>query len=221
MLPGSKAVLWDLDGVLIDSGRLHYITWQKILEEAGFPFTEEDFKATFGRNNHGVLTHVLGHPPTEEFLADTAERKEALFREILPGKLTVLPGVLHWLAWFRDQGFKQAVASSAPPQNIEVMIDDVGIRPYFDYLAAGGYLASKPDPAVFLLAARELGVEPANCLVIEDSHAGVEGAKRGGMKCIAVETTHSARSLDGADAIVHRLTDLTPEIIDGLFSKIR
>jgi HAD superfamily hydrolase (TIGR01509 family) len=218
MQGSSRAVLWDLDGVLIDSGTLHFKTWEQTLNKAGYAFTRDDFHATFGRNNRGVLTHILGQPPEEDFLQRMGDEKEALFRKILPGQLVLLPGVREWLAWFQAHGFKQAVASSAPMENVEVMVDEVGIRDYFDYLAAGGSLPSKPDPAVFLLAAEKCNVDPANCLVIEDSPAGIEGARRGGMKCIAVETTHPADSLLGAGLILHDLTDLTPTAVEGLFA---
>jgi HAD superfamily hydrolase (TIGR01509 family) len=217
MQRSNRAVLWDLDGVLIDSCYLHFKAWEKILHETGYPFTEEDFKATFGRNNRGVLTHLLGKPPAEDFLQEIADKKENLFREMMPGNLQALPGVIHWLTWFQEQGFKQAIASSAPPENLEAMVDEIDIRKYFDYLAAGTTLPSKPDPAIFLLAAEKCGVEPANCLVIEDSPPGIEGARSGGMKCIAVETTHPASSLGRANLIVHRLTDLSPEAVESLF----
>jgi HAD superfamily hydrolase (TIGR01509 family) len=217
MQGSNKAILWDLDGVLIDSEHLHFITWEKTLHDAGFSFTYADFKATFGRNNLGVLTYLLGQPPSAEFLDEMATRKESLFREKMVNNLELLPGVLHWLTWFQENGFKQAVASSAPPENVEAMVDEVKIRGFFNFLAAGGNLLSKPDPSVFLLAAEKCAANPENCLVIEDSPAGIEGAARGGMKCIAVETTHPSNSLQGADLILNRLTDLTPELIASIF----
>lgn len=216
MQGSNRAVLWDLDGVLIDSGELHYITWVEILRLAGYTFSAEDFKATFGQNNRSVLTHVLGRPPEEDFLARIGDEKETLYRHTMRGKLAVLPGVREWLTLFREKGFKQAVASSAPPVNVDAMVDEVGIREFFDALAGGGYLPSKPDPAIFLLAAEKVGVRPGDCLVIEDSPAGIEGALRAGMKCLAVETTHPADTLRAAHLILPDLTALTPAMVEGL-----
>ena len=115
-------------------------------------------------------------------------------------------------------GLKQAVASSAPQANIDALLDELGIREYFQAEAAGATLRGKPDPAVFLLAAELLGVEPANCLVIEDALAGVEAARRGGMKCVAVCTTNPAEKLEAADVVVNDLTSLTMEMLVTLFN---
>ena len=115
-----------------------------------------------------------------------ADQKELRFRQALPDQLSLLPGVLDWLQRFHSWGWKQAVASSAPPENVEALVDELDIRPYFDALVTPGDLPGKPDPAVFLLAAERLGVPADHSLVIEDSVPGIEAARRAGMHCIAV-----------------------------------
>lgn len=203
------AILWDMDGVLADSTRLHYLSWVNTFEKRGVEITYEMFTRTFGRNNRAVLTDILGRPPTEDELEEIAEEKEIWFREHIPGNIDLLPGVLDWLQRFQAWGLGQAVASSAPQENIELLVDTLAIRSYFGGLVSAAKLPGKPNPAVFLEAAKCLRTMPENCVVMEDAPAGVEGARRGGMKCIAVLTTQAASALQGADIIVHRLTDLT------------
>ena len=203
------AILWDMDGVLADSTRLHYLSWVKTFEKRGIEISYEMFTRTFGRNNRAVLTDFLGRPPGEEELEEIAEEKEVWFREHIPGNMDLLPGVMDWLQRFQAWNFKQAVASSAPQENIELQVDSLNIRPFFGGLVSAAKLPGKPDPAVFLEAARRLEIAPADCVVMEDAPAGVQGAKNGGMRCVAVLTTQTASALQGADLIVNRLTDLT------------
>jgi HAD superfamily hydrolase (TIGR01509 family) len=198
-----------MDGVLADSTRLHFLSWVNTFEKRGIEITYEMFTRTFGRNNRAVLTDILGRPPSEDELEEIAEEKEIWFRNHIPGNMELLPGVLDWLKRFQSWGFSQAVASSAPQENIEILVDTLDIRPFFGGLVSAANLPGKPDPAVFLEAARRLGAAPTRCVVMEDAPAGVEGAKRGGMKCIAVLTTQKADALQAANLIVNRLTDLT------------
>jgi HAD superfamily hydrolase (TIGR01509 family) len=201
-------VLWDLDGVLADSTALHYRSWKAILDPRGIAMDETAFKRVFGRNNRATLTDLIGHPPAEDLLKEISTKKEQWFRDHIPGNVGILPGVRDWLERFQSWGFAQAIASSAPSQNITAQVDTLGIRPFFQVLGSAADLPSKPDPAVFVDSARELGVPPARCLVIEDSPAGVEGAHRAGMKVVAVLTTQTAQVFKEADLIVNRLTDL-------------
>lgn len=204
-----QAVLWDMDGVIVDSYDGHYQAWQRTFNELGHHLTEDEFARTFGMNNRLILYTILNRKlPEEEFQA-ISDRKEEYFRSSIRGRAQVLPGVADWLECFKTQGIKQAVASSAPQANIDAMLDELGIRGYFQAEAAGAAIRGKPDPAVFLLAAELLNTPPQACLVIEDAIAGVEAARRGGMKCVAVLTTNSAEKLYAADVIVNDLTELT------------
>jgi HAD superfamily hydrolase (TIGR01509 family) len=212
-------ILWDLDGVLADSTQLHYQAWRETMQKRGLDLTFAMFTHTFGQNNRAALTYMLGRPPAEDELNEIADEKEIYFREHIAGKMELLPGVADWLKRFQGWGYRQAVASSAPPENIEVQIDCLQIRPYFDALVASGALPGKPNPAVFLKAAECIAMPPQRCLVIEDAPAGVAGAKSGGMRCLAVLTTHGRADLQEADLIVNRLTDLDEEQLRRLLGK--
>jgi beta-phosphoglucomutase len=214
--------MWDLDGVLVDTAELHFQTWAKALGEIGVPFDRPTFNRLFGRNNASTITAVLGYSPAPELLASLSERKESLFRQQISGQAQPLPGVRPWLERLQAAGVPQAVASSAPQANIDALIDELGLRLYFRVLVAGDDLPAKPDPAVFLTAARRLGVSPqdnALLVVIEDSLAGVEAARRAGMKCIAVATTHPASALKAADLVVERLDRLSPDMFELMIKK--
>jgi beta-phosphoglucomutase len=211
-----RAVLWDLDGVLADTGEFHFQSWMSTLPVYGIPFTPEMFQTIFGMNNKGILTTLLGHPPEDELLMEISERKEHNFRTAIRGKVDPLPGVKVWLERFKQMGFLQAVASSAPPENIDALVDELKIRAYFGALISGFDLPGKPDPAVFLKAARELQVPAERCLVIEDAVAGVRAAVSAGMKCVAVTTTNPADLLSDADIVVDHLKALKPEAIERL-----
>ncbi len=202
------AVLWDMDGVLVDTGEFHFVAWQETFEALGVPFSEEDFRKTFGMNNAGILERVFGRQPTTEEVAEISDKKESLFRDLAKEKAKLLPGVLTWLAQFQAWKLKQAITSSAPPENIEFLVAELKIKEYFNEIVSGFDLPGKPNPDVFLEAADILEIKPGNCLVIEDAIAGVEGAKRAGMKCIAVTTTNSASNLADADVVVDHLGKL-------------
>ena len=209
-------VLWDMDGVITDSGEAHYISWQKALTRHGLPFSREFFEKTFGMNNKGILSLLYDREATEEEVDTIAGLKEELFRQDVVGNLEPLPGVVDWLNRFDRAGARQAVASSAPQENIDAIIDGLNLRDMFHALVSGSSFSGKPDPATFLHAAERLGVEPAACLVIEDAVVGVEAARRGGMKCVAVCTTHPREELQDADIVVDRLGDLLPADLESL-----
>ncbi|MFQ5811942.1 MAG: HAD family hydrolase [Anaerolineae bacterium] len=214
-----RGVIWDMDGVLVDTGEFHFQAWSQALSEHGIPFTRESFRATFGMNNAGILTTLLGQTPAPELLAEISDRKEQLFRQAVRGHAQPLPGVLAWLERLRAAGLRQAIASSAPPANIDALVDELGLRGYFDTIASGFDLPGKPDPTLFLKVARLIGVVPERCVVVEDAVAGVEAARRAGMKCVAVTTTNPAQALKEADVIVERLDALPVDTFERLLAE--
>lgn len=203
------AVLWDLDGVLVDTGELHYQTFVTVLDELAISLDRAAFARTFGMNNTGIFRLLLGDPSSEQ-IEQLSDRKESLFRAMLPDKLHALPGVLQLLERLSAQGIPMAVASSAPMENIDLILSELGIRAYFRAIVSGALMPGKPDPAVFLEAALRLEMPPKRCIVIEDSIPGVQAAKSAGMKCLATLTTNPAEVLQSADLIIERL-DLLPE----------
>ena len=215
-----QGVLWDLDGVLVDTGEFHFRAWSQTLSEYGIPFTRESFQATFGMNNAGVLSSLLGQRLTPELLAKISDRKEQRFREAVRGRAQPLPGVLAWLERLKAAGLRQAIASSAPPANIDALVDELGLRAYFEAIVSGSNLPGKPDPALFLKAARLIDVAPERCIVVEDAVVGIEAAKRAGMKCVAVTTTNPARALKAADVVVERLDALPVDTFQRLLAEV-
>jgi HAD superfamily hydrolase (TIGR01509 family) len=211
-----QGVLWDMDGVLVDSGEFHFHSWAEVLSEYGIPFSRESFRETFGMNNAGVLSSLLGERLTPELLAEISAKKEHRFREAVRGHARPLPGVRTWLERLQAAGYRQGLASSAPKANIDVLVDELGLRSRFDVMLSGGDLPAKPEPTIFLNAARLLDVPAGRCIVVEDAVAGVEAAKRAGMACVAVMTTNPASALAMADVIVKRLDALPPDTFERL-----
>ena len=191
-----KGVIWDLDGVLADTGAAHYQAWVAVLSEWGIPFDRSTFDRLFGMNNRGTLTKLLGRAPTKEELGEIADHKEALFRQLAGRLVHPIPGAIRLLEELAGDGWSQAVASSAPQENIDLVVDTFNIRHYFAAILSGaGLPRGKPDPTLFLLAARDLGLPPERCVVVEDAPVGVEAARGAGMSCIAVATTRPKETL--------------------------
>jgi beta-phosphoglucomutase family hydrolase len=204
-------VLWDMDGVLVDTGDFHFIAWKQIFEGLDIAFDKHDFRKTFGMNNAGILEWMFKRKPTPEQLTRISNRKESLFRGLVKGKAELLPGVLKWLKQFRAWEVRQAITSSAPPENIEALVTELRIKDFFDAIVSGSDLPGKPNPDIFLKAAKNIRVRPENCIVIEDAIAGIDGANRAGMKCIAVTTTNPASVLGKADYIFNDLGRMNKE----------
>lgn len=204
-----RGVLWDMDGVLVNTGQLHYRSWLAVLNEYGIALTIDRFRTTFGMNNTGVLATLLGREPEPQLVMEVSRRKEEWFRQAARGQVETFPGVRTWLRRLQAEGYRQAIASSAPTENIDALVDELELRGYFAALVSGADLPGKPDPSTYLKAAQALGLPPGRCIVIEDASVGVQGARRAGMKCIAVATTHRPDELRAADIVVERL-DLLP-----------
>jgi HAD superfamily hydrolase (TIGR01509 family) len=205
------AILWDLDGVIVDSGELHHRSFEVILAEYGLEFPLSKFQKTFGRNNDSVLEMVIGKKPDPEWRETVNFRKEKWFCQHIHDGLKLLPGVLEWLKWFDSQNIPQAVASSAPMENITLSLDEFELSNYFQAIISGNRIAGKPDPKVFLRAAAALETPPEKCIVIEDTIHGMQGAFAGGMRCITVATTLPISEFASATIALNRLTDLSKQ----------
>jgi len=212
-----RAILWDMDGVLADTSSLHFQTWEYVLTGLGIPFDRQQFHRIYGLKNHDLLPYLIGKPMDIQWIQRVSDQKEQAFRQAIQGQLHPLPGVVDWLTCFQSWGYKQAVASSAPPENVEALVSELGIREYFAALVTPGDLPGKPDPAVFLEASRQLGIPAKQCIVIEDSIVGVQAAHRANMRCIAVTTTNPPEALTQADLVVESLDQLTINQVESLF----
>lgn len=202
-------MLWDMDGTLADSSEYHWLSWQEVLADEGVRITRDDFLATFGRRNAEILRIWIGPDVDPERAARIGDAKEVAYRALLrEGGVEPLPGAAEWVRALRGQGWRQAVASSAPRANIEVMLDVLGFTELVDaYLGAEDVSRGKPEPDVFLNAAARLQVPPPRCVVVEDAAAGIEAGRRGGMATIGV----GHREVDAADVVVRSLAELAPD----------
>jgi len=214
-----QGVIWDMDGVLVDTGDFHYRSWVETLKEYGIEFSHEDFRTTFGMNNEGILRMFLGERFTEDLYSEISDKKEQNFRRAIRGKVQLLPGVLSLLKALKSANIPQAVGSSAPSENIDAINRELNLGSYFQILVSAASMPSKPDPAVFLSAANKLQAPAEHCLVIEDAIAGVEAAHRAGMKCLAVTTTNTDVNLQSADRIVNRLDEISIGDLISLFDR--
>jgi len=206
-LPNNKrAILWDLDGTIVDTYAGHLQTWENALEAYGYQLDRALFVEQFGRNNASLLPALLGFEPEPDLMKKIIEAKERLFLEITAEWITLVPGVTSWLRAAAELNYTQAIASSAPMDNIRSMLAVHDLEGHFASLVSGSNLPAKPEPDVFLRAADILQVPKENCLVIEDSVAGVAGAKQAGMRCIAVTTTWPSNKLSQADLVVDDFT---------------
>lgn len=205
-MPEVEAVIWDMDGVLADTAPHHLRAWQEIFGKRGISFTEEDFKRGFGIRNDAIIRNILGEQVTKDEIETVAQEKEKAFRRIIGQNINPLPGALKLLQALDEHGVRMAIASSTTMENIRLIIGSLGIENCFKAVVTGHDVTEgKPSPQVFLLTAKRLGVEPKNCIVVEDAVAGVVAAKSAGMYCVAVTNTHPEEKLKEADLIVDTL----------------
>jgi beta-phosphoglucomutase family hydrolase len=208
-----------MDGVIADTAACHLQAWQRLWAEQGIEFTAEQFRRTFGQRTTEIIRGILGPDVPAEEVCALGERKEAYCRELLRRQVHVLPGVRELLAALDQAGFRQALASSAPRQNVDLILEALDIGRYFSAVVSEADVTlGKPDPQIFLLAATRLGVEPRQCLVIEDAVAGVQAAKSAGMRCLAVTTTHPGARLAAADRVVPSLAEVGVADIEALLA---
>lgn len=203
-----SAAIFDLDGVLVDTARLHYQAWRRLAKELGFDFSERDNEALKGVSRMCSLEILLAHggiavdKGKKQALAD---RKNDVYRQLLQGLTEgdLLPGARECLEALRRRGIKIALASAS--KNAPFVLERLGIARLFDAVVDGTVVsASKPDPEIFLRSARELGARPAECVVIEDASAGVEAAKKAGMVAVGIG---SPELLSEADRVVPGVKD--------------
>ncbi|MGV9171600.1 MAG: HAD family hydrolase [Promethearchaeia archaeon] len=199
-------VIFDMDGVLADTGPIHFESWKKMAEEQGAEFTKDFFEETFGQQAVTITRKLLGDEYTQEKIEELAERKERYYREMVQGQLEPLPGVMDLIETLDQKGVKLGVGSSGAAANVNLLLTGLDIKDYFDVIiTAEDVEKGKPEPDVFLQAAQKVSVKPRNTIVIEDAPVGIEAARRASMKTIALTTTHNRKSLIEADLVVENL----------------
>jgi beta-phosphoglucomutase len=218
------AVIWDVDGTLVDTAELHFAAWARLARELGHPFSRDDFAATFGRRNPEILNYLFGTQFDDQRVAELGHRKEDYYKKAAQAEgVSLLPGARQLLEDLHEAGFLQAIGSSAPLGNLDLILGLTDTRPFFKAIVSmEDTQRGKPDPQVFQVAASRLAVSPARCLVMEDAVAVVQAAKAGGMRCIAVRFVphHSEEKLRlaGADVIVDSLEKVSVETVQRLLA---
>ena len=215
----TRAVLWDMDGTLIDSEEFHWISWRDAMADEGIAITRAQFLSSFGQRNDSIIPQWLGDAATPERIERISGAKEVLYRRLVRERgISALPGAAGWVRRLHEQGWLQAIASAAPRSNIEVVLEALGAAHRFqEIVAAEDVSKGKPDPEVYLAAAFRLGAGADRCVVVEDAPAGVEGARSAGMRSIGV--SRNGRFL-GADVVVRSLDLLDANVFDWLLQGI-
>jgi beta-phosphoglucomutase family hydrolase len=203
-MSSSRAVLWDMDGTLIDSEEFHWVSWRNTLANEGIAITREQFLSSFGQRNDSIIPRWLGTTATPERIERIANSKEELYRQLVRRDgISPLPGVANWLRRLHREGWLQAIASAAPRANIEAVLEALSATHIFQgIVSAEDVHRGKPDPEVYLAAAARVRVSPDQCIVVEDAAAGVEGARRARMRSVGV--SHNGAHLP-ADVVVQSL----------------
>ena len=214
-------VIFDMDGVLVDSYQAHWESWQFMAHELGRGLSQEQFVSTFGRTSREIIAQHWGADClSADEIADFDRRKEALYREIVHRNFPVMDGAVELLRELHGAGMRLAVGSSGPPENVALAVERLGAEHWFNALVTGKDVTKgKPDPQVFLIAAHKLGVPPEKCAVVEDAPVGIRAANAAKMASIAlVSTGHTPESLSEARLVVRSLRELSAVRIAGLIA---
>ena len=224
-----KAVIFDCNGVIADDEPIHCLLFQRVLQEEGIELSREEYNSRYlhfdDRHAFEAILKDRGHRPHPARVADLVARKARLYQAEVPGQLRIFPGVADLVRTLAEK-YPLAVASGARREEIQFILNDAGILPLFTAIVgAEDVHNAKPDPEPFLLALERINgarsrrgrpIHPAQCLVIEDSVGGVEGAKAAGMRCLAVANTYPASLLGAADRVVGSLQELLSSDLDSL-----
>jgi beta-phosphoglucomutase len=215
---GAYGVIFDMDGVLVDSFAPHYESWRITSERRGHDLSETLFRSVFGRTNAAIAPVITGAPVPDDEVERWGDEKEAAYREIIAKAFPSVPGAEELVAALKTDGARLAIGSSGPPENVAVVVKHLASARHFEATVTGKDVPhGKPDPGVFLLASERMGLPPTSCAVIEDSPAGLEAARRAGCVAIALTGTATRETLaPTADLVVESLRELTPARIRGL-----
>jgi len=215
-------VIFDWDGVIIDSHNQHELSWQRLAKEYNKDLPNNFFKETFGMRNESIIPKFFNNwidTNNNKEVKILADRKEEIYRQIITQNgITPLEGVKELLASLKSQKIRCSIGSSTPIKNIETVINIIGLSDYFDAITAAEDVSNgKPDPEVFLKASKKIGIAPENCIVFEDAHVGIQAAIAAGMKVVAVATTHGIDQLSKAHLAVESLEKIKVEGLYKLF----
>ena len=206
-----EAIIFDLDGTLIDNNSFHIRAWQTFYQKLGRTLDAEEYKTRFnGKINRDIFNYIFQKELSPEEIQEYTNEKEALYRELYQPHIRPVAGLTGLLKEIRKAGIPIAIATSGLPDNIRFLFDNVPIEEYFEAIANATHVKNgKPHPEIFLKAAALIHARPEACIAFEDSVAGIRSAKAAGMKVVALTTTHTREDVKEADLIIHDYTEIS------------
>lgn len=205
-----KAVIFDMDGVVVDNHKFHFKAWMDFADKYNFELNEEIYREQFNGKTNRDLFRMIFDDPTDEEMETYAEEKESCYRELYYDALAPHTGLLDFLASLKRNRIKIALATSAPTENVDWVLDTLQLRPWFDVIVDGTEVDNgKPDPEIYILACDRLEVDPGDAIVFEDSFAGLESANAAGCMSVGIATSHEKWELeDKSEHIIHDFTEV-------------
>lgn len=209
-VPDLNAVIFDIDGTMVDNIVYHEKAWLIFCKKYNVKMTGQQFKTRFfGKNNHTILQGLFRASLTKQKAELYAEEKESLYRQIYAPHIRPLPGLNQLIKRVKQKGIKTAIASGAPQKNREFVFKHLNLAGEFDLVVGDEDVENgKPHPEIYLQVANRLKVKPDQCLVFEDTPAGVESAKSAGMQVVGILTGYSKKALRLADCTINNYNEL-------------
>lgn len=212
------AVIFDMDGVICHTNPFHAKAFERFFDKYNIPYTEKEFEEyMYGKHNSYIMTHFFKRVIEGTELKELEDEKESLFREIYQQDVVPLPNYLSFLDDLKSNGFKTAVATSAPLANLKLIVDTLDIGGKMESLLASEDVnLHKPHPEVYLKSADKLGIQPSECVVFEDSYSGVTAALNAGMKVVGVLSSHQKEDLPPCSLYIHDYSEINAERVINL-----
>ena len=213
------AVIFDMDGVICHTNPYHSMAFREFFSKRDLSPTDEEFAMhMFGKSNSYILSHFLQRVIEGEELLQMENEKESLFRQIYEPYIDPIEGIVSFITDLHSNGAKLGVATSAPQANLDLILTKVPIREYLgSIMASENVKKHKPDPEVYLTSAKNLGVEPDQCVVFEDSFSGVSAAINAGMRVVGVLSSHTREELPPCNLYIENYREMSFEKIKELF----
>ena len=208
-----QGVIFDMDGVLVDSGPAHIASWRVLAKQHDVTMSDEEFSRCFGRTSRDIIRRLWGDRVPNDQISRIDDEKEAIYRASISGQIPLMPDMQAMLMNLSQAGLVLAVATSGPRENVALVLEQAELRSFFDAVVTGDDIEhGKPAPDCFLLAARQAGLEPSACVVLEDALVGIQAAVAAGMLPIGYVGTHPAQRLLDAGAVLaaSKLSKITP-----------
>lgn len=204
-----KGIIFDMDGVVVDNHQYHFKAWMAFSEKYKFPLNAQIYRDKFNGKTNADLFKMIFGDIADEMARKYADEKEGMYKKLYAADMKAHTGLLDFLDYLKKQRIKIALGTSAPTENVDFTLDGLKLRHYFEVIVDGPQVSKgKPDPQVYQLCAFKLGLAPKDCVVFEDSLAGLESGERAGCKIVGVATSHEAYELKPkTDLIIHDFTE--------------